>query len=175
MYHVLRGKCMNKTLVLIRHAHRDTSDRNQDNGLSGKGKDQAKFLKKFFSSRFNAEETKGGVWLVSSPKKRCIETLEPIARHVNAEIDVHPELDEQGTGETMQAVEKRMRAFFHEWSRSSVQTTLICSHGDWLPMATQLLLGFPHEFKKGSWFELEALSHTAYLKWYIPHFKPFYS
>jgi broad specificity phosphatase PhoE len=161
---------MSKTLVLIRHAHRDNSVRSKDNGLTDKGKNQARALKKYFASRFDRP---GGVWLVSSPKKRCLETLGPISTAGNYEIDVNPDLDEQTSGETIQKFEGRVHHFLKEWQRMPQELTLVCSHGDWLPLAVFHLLGVRCDFKKGAWLELE-WDGSAQLKWFIPTFKPFY-
>lgn len=159
-----------KTLVFIRHAHRDTAVRSRDNGLSDKGKNQAKALKKYFVSRFDHPES---LWLVSSPKKRCQETLGPIAGVGPYEIDVHPDLDEQGSGESSQKLEERVQHFLNEWRQAPQEITLVCSHGDWLPIAVSQLLGIRCDFKKGGWLEIE-WDGSAQLKWFIPTFKPFF-
>jgi broad specificity phosphatase PhoE len=166
---------MNKTLILIRHAHRDTSNRELDNGLSAKGKDQAKFLKRFFAERFSPDDTRQGLWLLASPKKRCFETLEPIAKHAESTIDRNPDLDEGQNGESIEAMTKRVQHFLHEWHQHQAGITVACSHGDWLPIAVSELLGFGHEMKKGSWFEVELENSQPQLKWYIPSFRIFYS
>ena len=58
---------MSKTLVFIRHSHRDNTQRELDNGLSEKGQDQAKAIRRFFMDRFAAEKFDQGLWLVSNP------------------------------------------------------------------------------------------------------------
>lgn len=164
-----------KTLILIRHAHRDTTERALDNGLSDKGREQAKSIRRFVESRFDvAELIKEGIWIVSSPKLRCVETLQPMAKSLNRPVDAHPELEEQKDRESQTAFENRIRRFLEEWGQSQVAWTFVCSHGDWLPLATMQLLGFRQDFKKGSWFEVERDDVTCGLKWYIPSFKPFY-
>jgi broad specificity phosphatase PhoE len=167
MYH---GGVDKKTLVLIRHAHRDNSLRQRDNGLSDKWKDQARWLKKYFQMRFEKPE---GVWLVSSPKKRCLETLAPIATAANLEIDVNPDLDEQASAESVAKFEGRIQHFLKEWQLMPQPLTLVCGHGDWLPLAALQLLGSHCDFKKGGWMELE-WDGSALLKSYIPSFKAFY-
>lgn len=162
---------MQKTLVLIRHAHRDNSKRDLDNGLDEKGREQAKALKKFFSERFSEDDAGKGLWLVSSPKLRCQETLQPIAKALDRRVDAHPGLDEQSAKENLRAFEVRIQGFLREWMESKVPITLLCSHGDWLPMAVQQLLGLPMSFKKGAWLELDWESGHSELRWYIPSFK----
>lgn len=166
---------MAKTLILIRHGHRDTSRRELDNGLTEKGREQARSVRRFFTSRFGPDDFKNGLWIVSSPKVRCVETLQPLAKAAERKVDVHPGLDEQGARETRAAFEERVHAFLHEWSRSPAELTVLSSHGDWLPVALYHLLGIVTEPKKGSWFELESVGERALLKWYVPSFKPFYS
>lgn len=161
---------MSKTLIFIRHAHRDNTNRSKDNGLTEKGKMQARALKKYFSARFERPES---LWLVSSPKKRCQETLAPIATVGGYDIDINPDLDEQSTGEQLQKFEQRVQHFIQEWHRMPQEITIVCSHGDWLPVAVYHLLGLRCDFKKGGWLELE-WDGSAQLKWFIPTFKPFF-
>lgn len=165
---------MNKTLVLIRHGHRDNSRRELDNGLDEKGREQAKSIKRFFMSRFAQDDLKGGLWIVSSPKIRCVETLQPLAKALDRTVDVHPGLDEQGPREAGSGIEARVQNFLAEWKRSESDITVVSSHGDWLPMAGMRLLGLSIEPKKGSWLEIAGDSSFQTLKWYIPSFKHFY-
>ena len=165
---------MTKTLVLCRHGHRDNSKRELDNGLTDKGREQAKSIKRFFGDRFSADDLKRGVWFVSSPKLRCIETLQPTAKGLERSVDAHPDLDEQNSREGLPGLENRVKRFLSEWSASKVGITVVSSHGDWLPLATHMLLGIEQDFKKGAWLEIEWVSGQAYLKWYVPSFKPFY-
>lgn len=165
---------MVKTLILIRHGHRDNSRRELDNGLDDKGREQAKAIKRFYTSRFSKDAEKNGLWLVSSPKIRCVETLAPIAKSIDRPVDIHPALDEQGGKESRGAFQSRIQSFLQEWTKSQAALTLVSSHGDWLPLAVQELLGLQVDPKKGSWFEVEWNSGSAALKWYIPTFKHFF-
>lgn len=166
---------MAKTLVLIRHGHRDLSRKELDNGLSEKGRGQARSLRRFFSSRFKDQEFKNGLWLVSSPKVRCVETVEPFAKALGRTVDRHPGLTEKGARESLPDFEERVHAFLKEWRESNVDLTVLCSHGDWIPVAIFHLLGLDQDVKKGSWFELELASGRFALKWYIPSFKALFS
>lgn len=165
---------MQKSLILIRHGHRDNTRREVDNGLSDKGREQAKALKRFFTERFSKEDLAKGLWLVSSPKLRCVETLQPIAKAIDRPVDSHPGLDEQSGRETVKAFESRLEAFLKEWMESKTPLTVVCSHGDWLPMAAQKLLGIQPIFKKGGWLELESSGAGHGLRWYVPTFKYFF-
>lgn len=170
-----RENDMAKTLILIRHAHRDNTRRELDNGLSDKGRDQARALRRFFSDRFQPEDFKNGLWLVSSPKLRCVETLQPMAKAAEAQVDLHPGLDEQAVRESGSAFQARVKSFLNEWQASNIPVTVLCSHGDWLPVAFSELLNLHLEPKKGSWLEIEwEPGAGAALKWFIPSFKQFY-
>jgi broad specificity phosphatase PhoE len=165
---------MAKTLILVRHGHRDTARRELDNGLSDKGREQARAIRRFFTDRFKPDDFKRGLWLVSSPKVRCVETLQPLAKEINRPVDIHPALDEQGSKESAKAFLDRVHGFLQEWEQSPSELTVLASHGDWLPVAIGHLLGLPQEVKKGSWLELEKVDGGAALRWYIPSFKHFY-
>ncbi|MGE4132635.1 MAG: phosphoglycerate mutase family protein [Bdellovibrionales bacterium] len=166
---------MPKTLILVRHAHRDNTDRAVDNGLSEKGKTQAKAIRRFYLDRFSAQENKAGIWLVTSPKIRCQETLAPLAKVLEKAVDLHPWLDEQAGKESVKAFEQRIEDFLAEWRASKMERTILCSHGDWLPLAIQKLLGLSVGLKKGSWVELEWSGTQASVLWWIPTFKHFYT
>ncbi len=165
---------MVKTLILIRHGHRDNSVRTIDNGLSDKGREHAKSIKRFFNARFQEPELKSGVWFASSPKIRCVETILPTAKALNREVDAHPLLDEQMGKEPPGRLEERVQAFLKEWNKSDVGVTVASSHGDWLPLAMFHLTGLHFDPKKGSWFEVESVSGRIALKWYVPTFKHFF-
>lgn len=164
---------MVKTLVMLRHAHRDTAQRELDNGLSERGREQAKAIRKFFTARFDSKDLGSGLWLVSSPKVRCVETVGPIAKMLNRPVDIHPDLGEQMASEEQKSLSTRVDSFLDEWRDSKAQMTVLCSHGDWLPVACFRLLGLELDIKKGSWLEIEADSGRIRLKWWIPTFKHF--
>jgi len=143
-----------KTLILIRHAHRDTSERDLDNGLSEEGRKQAWGISKELQKILVTEQ----LHLLSSPKLRCVETLEPLARFFKEEVETDPRLLEQQGGEELIPFKKRITEVLKNWYKKSVGTTIICSHGDWLGYATRLLVGARCEFKKAGWAEI-GLSH----------------
>jgi broad specificity phosphatase PhoE len=139
-----------KILILIRHAHRDTTRIELDNGLSGEGVSQAKTLANSLKGIFRLKNAV----LLSSPKRRCIETLEPIRLLGNLKIETDPLLVEKQEIETFSHFKKRIEQFIESWQSQQNALTLICSHGDWLPEAVEILVGAKSEFKKGSWAEL---------------------
>jgi broad specificity phosphatase PhoE len=142
--------------VFIRHGHRDTSDRLKDNGLSDKGLEQSRRLAAYFKTRFVSDRGKDAetrLALFSSPKKRCIETLGPIAKLLGAKIAISDLLVEQTGLETESAFKKRIGKFLRE--DHGCETAIVCSHGDWIPYAIELLSGASVDVKKASWVEIE--------------------
>lgn len=144
---------MNKTLVVIRHAHRDTSKgRDLNNGLSEKGRRQVRKVFDFFFNRFPEMEKP---LLLSSNKKRCWETLEPLARKLERKLTSHPLLLERSEKESAAQFKARIKKFITECEKSTAPLTVICTHGDWIPVFFKTLLGTTIELKKGGWAEVE--------------------
>lgn len=125
--------------------------RAEDNGLSKKGREQAEGLGEYFKKRFSKGDE---VKLISSPKKRCQETLEPIAQYLGKRITVSEGLLEEQPNETSEGFQKRVERFLKENSRTS-GVVVLCSHGDWLPIALQAACGARTNPKKASWTEIE--------------------
>lgn len=166
---------MRKQLIFVRHGHRDTSQRTLDNGLSEKGKRQARWIKKFAAIRFTVDEVKDlKALLLSSGKKRCMETLEPLSEAWKIKIEVKSELTEQSGQESHEAFKTRIESFLNWWVKSAPPLVFVSSHGDWLPLACQKILGMPIEMKKGAWLEVEWEEGSPYLTWYVPSFKAFF-
>jgi broad specificity phosphatase PhoE len=140
-----------KTLVLVRHAHRDTMIHDLDNGLSERGKKQAKEVLKAFHAHWKQEND---LALISSPKRRCIETLDPIAQEVAAKVEISSWLDEQERSESTASFMGRISQFIAWWKEKAPALTIACSHGDWLPVCTAELIGTQVSFEKGAWIVL---------------------
>ncbi|HTL10895.1 MAG TPA: phosphoglycerate mutase family protein [Bdellovibrionota bacterium] len=149
-----------KILVLVRHAHRDTEDVNADNGLSSKGRDQSQKLLEIFRTRF---QNARNVALLSSPKRRCKETLEPMAKGSASKVHVDPRLDEGASKETGQMFEARIQAFIDWWMSEGPEVVIACSHGDWIPVALQILTGARADVKKGAWVEIQVIEGKSRL------------
>jgi 8-oxo-(d)GTP phosphatase len=151
-----------RTLILLRHAHRETTlGRDRDNGLSEKGKEQAKAIAKYYLGRFPDSSPV----LLSSPKIRCVETLLPLADKTGRDIKVVDLLDEQF--ETNTAFQRRIAKFLQWWKKSQPSVLVVCSHGDWIPAFSRLFLGTAIELKKGGWLELESKSGVLRLRWVL--------
>lgn len=151
-----------KTLILVRHAHRDTSEgRERDNSLSEKGREQAKAISRYFRERFKKETP----LLVSSPKVRCIETLLPLADKLGSEVKVLDVLDEQHGADA--EFQRQIEKFFRWWKQRAPETVMACSHGDWIPAFVRLSVGTSIDLKKGGWLEIEARDGKLSLRWVL--------
>lgn len=140
----------------MRHAHRDTHKGHElDNGLSDKGRKQVRKIFDHFFSRFPEVEKPQ---LFSSPRKRCMETLEPLSRKLERKLYVNDLLLEfrgENKKETKNEFRRRIRHFIREFEKSRSSVTVICSHGDWIPVFFDEALGLDIELKKAGWAELE--------------------
>ncbi|MBI1860916.1 MAG: histidine phosphatase family protein, partial [Deltaproteobacteria bacterium] len=81
-----------RKLYIVRHGHRDKDQGHlYDNGLSPKGKAQAKALVPLLKPALQGHDVK----FLSSPRKRCVETLQPIARALKRGVSIDELLTEQ--------------------------------------------------------------------------------
>ena len=135
-----------KTLYLIRHAHRDVSDRTLDNGLSLRGVAQAKKIEEWFTSKEISLPSE----LVSSPRRRCQETLTPLSERSGLPLKIDPGTEEQRENEDSAQFGRRVLNWFQAWKKSAEPVTLVCSHGDWIPLIISLACGQRLEIPKGS-------------------------
>lgn len=155
-----------KRLILIRHAHRNTDDRLRDNGLSEKGLEQVKKLVKFAQTRIDDEDFKRIVFF-TSPKKRCQETIAPIAKSFDFKVEIEERLDEHGAAESSALYLARVDEFLDFWKYEGPETTVVCSHGDWIPVAIERLTGARIGIKKAGWIEVEYTSGECFLTWIV--------
>lgn len=158
---------MSKVIILIRHAHRDNSIRELDNGLSDKGYKQVGILKKWLPQQIKELEVKSVVAL-TSPKKRCVETVTPVARKALAEIEIWDALDEQKESESHEKFWERVQSTIHQIHQRPEELILVCSHGDYLPLFIFHLLGVNLELNKGG---VCALGAEGKLLFYLPSLK----
>src|SRR5262249_20090276 len=135
-----------------RHGHRNLDNREADNGLDAEGKKQARAVAKYFRKRYK----KGPKPVIlSSPKKRCVETIAPLAEAIRAEIQISKLLTEQESSEDFDKMKGRVVRFLKEEVGERHAITILCSHGDWIPLAVEVLSGARVEAKKGSWIEID--------------------
>lgn len=143
-------KTNQKILILLRHAHRDLSDRSMDNGLSEQGWVQAKAISEEYLSQWGTAPS----LLLSSKKLRCQETLEPLSEKIKTSVQIDPRLLEQEAGESYSEFYTRIEAFLLDWKNKGPTHVVACTHGDWLPVALEMLTGSAVDMKKGAWAEI---------------------
>ena len=151
----------NKTLVIIRHAHRNKSEgREIDNGLSAKGRKQARALAKIYSKMFK----KMRPVTYSSPKLRCIETVEPIATKRNVPVQI---LDSLNEALTTSELRRKINDFDAFWRANDAKLMVVSSHGDWIPAYVKKVTGAEIDLDKGGWLQIEMITDRPQLRWII--------
>lgn len=134
-------------IILVRHAHRDNSILERDNGLTKKGREQAKALARLLMRIEKGNDLK----LLTSPKRRCLETMAPFARKTKLSLETDDSLLEQMSNETDTQFQERIRGIAQNWIRDrGPYNLIICSHGDLLPLLAQELTGAKIEIQKGA-------------------------
>jgi broad specificity phosphatase PhoE len=137
-------------IIFVRHAHRDTSERSMDNGLSEKGHRQAQEL----VAKYKAGDLPAGKTFWTSPKRRCIETLSPISTAAGCKARVELLLDEQQEKETHGQFRQRIKSLISKIDEAELPLFL-CSHGDLIPEAITALAGVFVDLRKGETAILE--------------------
>jgi len=89
-----------------------------------------------------------GMSLLSSPKIRCVETLQPLARKLELPIQIDPLLAEQ-FNESTEAFQARVLMFWNAWLKTQHPITVISTHGDWIPLFFKIIFGEVLSLKKG--------------------------
>ncbi len=158
---------LKKTLVIVRHAHRDTRHHLLDNGLTPKGREQAKKILKFYKTRFSLEKP----WLLTSPKIRCVQTISPLALWLDISLVKDQRLLDLRESKSGHKKSVRVQHFLHWWEEKAPALTLVCSHGNWIEEVLLTLSGKPLALKKGGWAEFVVEGKTKSLTWFIPTFK----
>lgn len=144
-----------KRLILVRHAHRDKPfGQTHDNGLSPYGDRQAiELVQRLKIEIKKTHKNLESLPVFSSPKKRCVETVKPLAEDLKVQVQVRDELDE---GE---AVRTRAKAFLRSIDALGVPVVVACSHGDWIPDFVSLFCeGISIHIEKAGYAVLEPLA-----------------
>ncbi len=166
------------TLVLIRHADRDNSAPELDNGLSQKGMRQAQELAEWgtrwsqlFVPHLNSPQihSRHDLKFSSSPRLRCRETLDPWMSSSGQSYQIDDRLLEQQWDEGQARWIKRIEKWISEWSQSE-NPHIICSHGDWIPQALQILGISNLPCRKGSWTEVQQSNGIIYVSSYLDRY-----
>jgi phosphohistidine phosphatase SixA len=150
-----------RKLIIVRHAHRNKLRGGEaDNGLSAKGKAQARALAKFYIRIIGKQRPAGKQEPVifSSAKRRCIETVEPLAKKQKTPIETLDSLNEAINGSELR---EKARVFHSFWTNRKEPLTLICAHGDWITAYLKLLFALELDLEKGGWIEIESREPKA--------------
>jgi broad specificity phosphatase PhoE len=145
---------LSKTLILVRHAHRDKSrGRSRDNGLSAKGRKQADEFREYWEKMLSKKKPT----FLSSPKRRCTETVARLAADLDCRVRVSALLDEQHEDmhESAGRFRGRVKRFLTWWEKKGPEIVVACSHGDWIPELLRVLKGKSKEVAKGDWVVIE--------------------
>lgn len=145
---------MSKTLILIRHAHRDKKlGADADNGISEKGEKQVKKLVKYIQEHY----LEINPLIISSPKKRCQQTIAPVAEVFKKEIEINELVGESAN------IEGRVRDFHKWWMQKAPEFTIVCSHGDFIPICIYMMTGARADISKCSLTEISGPTAAPYL------------
>jgi len=113
-------------VYLVRHAHAGSRSAWHDDDdlrpLSAKGSRQAESLNE------RIEDASIGC-IVSSPSRRCIETVEPLAKRIGTAVDVRKELLEGADPDDATALLLEL----------APRNPVVCSHGDLIPKVIRRL------------------------------------
>lgn len=131
--------------MILRHAHRNKlPNAAADNGLSQIGKKQALAIETHFRKIFPSSVR---VLFASSPKLRCVETIQPLAD--GFPIEIWKDLDEGG------GLLSKAKALFDSLKQVDAEVVVICSHGDVIPVVGEVICGIPLSLEKGGWARLD--------------------
>lgn len=149
------------TLILVRHSHAGvrstwTGD-DRDRPLSDRGQVQSDQLVSLIAPYEPSA-------LVTSPALRCVQTLEPLAAHIGADIATDDRLFERPNRDTIEALVHSLRG----------GNVVACTHGDVIPVILRALLTAgmttkdPLRWQKGSTW----IVHRKGKTWTKGHYFP---
>ncbi len=136
-----------KYLIFIRHAQQDRATRQPDCGLTKTGQKQAQDAAQFIVNRWVDQwvnqladgAPQPSLEIHSSPKRRCLETMEALKNITQSTIQVDPLLHEAFAHESFEQFYQRIHAFLEKWKASDSVITIACTHSDWIPVAVRSL------------------------------------
>jgi broad specificity phosphatase PhoE len=99
-----------------------------------------------------------------------METVLAVARVANADVETTPLLLEQSEEETGRRFMGRVTEFCDWWLSSAPGFTIVCSHGDWIPVAVERLTGARARLDKGSWTQITVTAGKVRLEYLIQGF-----
>lgn len=128
-------------IYFLRHAHRDTHDPQADNGLSDKGWEQCQAIVDYFKKHVPKIEA-----VRSSPKLRCLQTTEFLAKAYKLNVSEDWALDECGESSDRDFRDRIVK--FLDKLQSEKKTVVLGTHGDVLDVILRWG-GQKGEIKKG--------------------------
>lgn len=124
-------------LLLVRHAERAATGTMGDEPLSTKGKLQAIEVSYAIKEAFEGSTPT----ILSSPKKRALETAREIALRSLSSVEILPSLEESHSGESPTSFVQRVKTFLVECQNRKWSSCVVAvSHSDWLEQAVVSLL-----------------------------------
>ncbi len=148
-------------LYLVRHAHAGVRGESEGpdttRSLSERGWRQAMGLVDVIGDC-------GAKRLISSPIRRCVQTLQPLAAHLHAEVEMDKRLAEGSTFEAALELLEELEG----------QVAVLCSHGDVIPDVLEALarrgmkLKDPPRWEKASTWALTRSGATFTKAKYLP-------
>lgn len=125
-------------LVLLRHATRSPYE-SGDAQLTTFGLSQAEKLATMIAPQGPLPQP---THLISSPKKRALQTLSPLSQATGLSLAIDPRLDERKNIETLEEFEARIDAVFRDCSAKDTSDReaciYLCTHLDWLESALSI-------------------------------------
>jgi broad specificity phosphatase PhoE len=124
-------------LALVRHAQRKGGLSIDDEGLSPHGIAQSQALARYLQKSW----PDGSSRILSSPKRRCLETAAPIAESLGLKLESLSALDECLAEESSDSFEERVGEVITELRRATWgEQVILVSHSDWHEVASSLLV-----------------------------------
>ena len=78
--------------------------------------------------------------ILASPKKRAMMTVKPLSQKIGKQIEILEELDQIRSGESESDFRNRVERVLNKVSEEKWPSpTIICTHSDWLGMASQII------------------------------------
>jgi len=120
-------------ILMFRHAERENSG-SSNPPLSARGLRQAQKLVEDIDLSMLPRPTK----LISSPKLRAQQTFQQIENHLGIPLQVHPDLDERQSSESVELFTRRVQRFLNSFN-GQAGVIYFVSHLDWIEEALVLI------------------------------------
>lgn len=146
---------MTQKLILLRHASRNHSQ----NELNSVGLEQAESRAKYFSQNLSSQ----GLKILSSSKKRCVQTAQAIASNLGLGFEKSEDIEERRANEDSKCFEKRVTDSLKKSLRKDFETLIICSHSDWLFIAMRDWAELRISLDEACWAEFQKQANEEWI------------